>query len=225
MAGKQLPYNWNDEYGARIGLLPRASTATDGSDVQWFDIEPCYFYHPLNAYDLDDGSVVLDAVRYNRMFDKNRQGPNEGASRLERWTLDPDGGKVREETLDDRAQEFPRLNETLQGQRNRFGYAAAFGAYDAEGGVAIKHDLVAGKTVEHSYGPGRATLEPVFVPRDGAKAEDDGWIMSYVYDGTTDRSDVVVLDAQDFAGAPVATIHLPDRVPFGFHGNWVPDEG
>ena len=155
MAGKRLPYYWNDEYGARIGLLPRSSTATDGSDVRWFDIEPCYFYHPLNAYDLDDGSVVLDAVRYQTMFDKNRHGPNEGASRLERWTIDPTEGKVREETLDDRPQEFPRLNETLQGQRNRYGYGATFGALDAGGGPAIKHDLVAGTTVEHDYGPGR----------------------------------------------------------------------
>jgi carotenoid cleavage dioxygenase len=222
MAGKRLPYYWNDEYGARIGLLPRGSTATEGSDVRWFEIEPCYFYHPLNAYDLEDGSLVLDAVRYETMFNQNRQGPNEGASRLERWTIDPVEGKVREETLDDRAQEFPRLNETLQGQRNRYGYGAAFGAYDGDGGPAVKHDLVAGTTVEHDYGNGRKTLEPVFVPREGATDEDDGWVMSYVYDSTTDRSDVVILDAQDFTGDPVATIELPVRVPYGFHGNWVP---
>jgi carotenoid cleavage dioxygenase len=61
------------------------------------------------------------------------------------------------------------------------------------------------------------------VPRTDAAAEDDGWLMSYVYDATTDRSDVVVLHAQDLAAGPVATVHLPQRVPFGFHGNWVPD--
>jgi carotenoid cleavage dioxygenase len=218
MAGTGLPYFWNNEYGARIGLLPRAG---DASDVQWFDIEPCYFYHPLNAYDLDDGRVVLDAVRYDRMFDKNRQGPNETPSRFDRWTLDPAEGKVVEETLDDRGQEFPRLNETLQGQRNRFGYAGAF-AVDASGGPSLKHDLVAGTTEEHDYGKGRSTLEPVFVPRENAKAEDDGYVMSYVYDATTDKSDIVILDAQDFGGDALATIHLPARVPYGFHGNWVP---
>jgi carotenoid cleavage oxygenase len=222
MGGALLPYFWNAEYGARIGLLPRRSTATDGSDVRWFDIDPCYFYHPLNAYDREDGSVVLDAVRYERMFDRNRQGPNEGPSRLERFTIDPAEGKVLEETLDDHVQEFPRMNETLQGRRNRYGYGATFGALDAGGGPAIKHDLVAATSVEHDYGPGRETLEPVFVPREGATDEDDGWVMSYVYDATTDRSDVVILDAQDFTGDPVATVQLPVRVPFGFHGNWVP---
>lgn len=82
---------------------------------------------------------------------------------------------------------------------------------------------MAGATVEHDYGPGRVTLEPVLVPREPDAAEDDGWVLSYVYDATTDRSDVVILHAQDFGCDPVATIHLPQRVPFGFHGNWVPD--
>ena len=75
----------------------------------------------------------------------------------------------------------------------------------------------------HDYGKGRVTLEPVFVPRSDDAAEDDGWIMSYVYDATTDSSDVVILNAQDFTGEPVAVVSLPQRVPFGFHGNWVPD--
>ena len=59
--------------------------------------------------------------------------------------------------------------------------------------------------------------------RDGAVAEDDGWIMSYVYDAERNASDVVILDAQGFSDAPVATISLPVRVPFGFHGNWIAD--
>ena len=190
--------------------------------MRWFDIEPCYVFHPLNAYDLDDGSVVLDAVRHPKMFATDEHGPNEGPPRLERWTIDPGEGKVREETLSDRPQEFPRLNETLQGRRHRFGYGVGVGLEATEHGPAIKHDLVAGMTMEHDYGDGRITLEPVFVPRAGATAEDDGWVMSYVYDANTDRSDVVILDAQDFTGDPVATIELPVRVPFGFHGNWIP---
>ena len=87
----------------------------------------------------------------------------------------------------------------------------------------FKHDLTAGTTTVHYYGPGRVTLEPLFVPRSDTAGEDDGWVMSYVYDAATDRSDVVILDAQDFAADPVATVHLPVRVPFGFHGSWAPD--
>ena len=77
----------------------------------------------------------------------------------------------------------------------------------------------------HDFGAGRAPGEFVFVPAAGGTSEDDGWLMGLVYDNATDRSDSQVLDAHDFTAAPVATVHLPQRVPFGFHGNWVGDAG
>jgi len=215
-----LPYSWNPDYGARVGLLPR--DATSGDATRWCEVDLCFVYHPMNSYDLPDGRVVCDVVRHPKMFDTDRNGPNEGTPSLVRWTIDPAAGRVHEEVLDDRGQEFPRHDERLVGRRNRYGYAAAFGA-GVEHGPALKHDFDAGTTEVHEYGPGRVTLEPVFVPRADDAAEDDGWIMSYVYDATTDSSDVVILHAQDFTGEPVAVISLPQRVPFGFHGNWVPD--
>jgi carotenoid cleavage dioxygenase len=63
----------------------------------------------------------------------------------------------------------------------------------------------------------------LFVARPDAKAENDGWVLAYVYDQNRDASDVVILDAQDFEGLPVATVELPVRVPYGFHGNWIAD--
>jgi len=219
MGGEPFPYVWDPDRPARVGVLP-----LDGgpADVRWCEVEPCYVFHPLNAYDLDDGRVVVDVVRHATVFATDLLGPNEGAPTLDRWTLDPATGRTTEARLDDRGQEFPRLDERRTGRRHRFGYGAAFGD-GVEHGPALKHDLDRGTTEVHHYGPGRATLEPVFVPRSADAAEDEGWVMSYVYDATEDRSDVVVLDAQDFEGEPVAVIHLPRRVPFGFHGNWVPD--
>jgi carotenoid cleavage dioxygenase len=217
--GATFPYLWNPHHEPRVGLLPRNGEA---DDVQWFGVEPCYVFHPLNAYDLPDGRVVLDVVRHPSMFATHRLAPNEGPPTLDRWTLDPRTGTVREERLDDRGQEFPRHDERRIGRPIRYGYTAGF-ARDLEHGPALKHDLVNHKTEVHEYGPGRVTLEPVFVPRAPDAEEDDGWILSYVYDANTDKSDVVILHAQDFQGEPVATIHLPQRVPFGFHGNWVPD--
>ena len=219
MNGARFPYLWDPEYVPRIGLLPREGSA---DDVQWFEIDPCFVYHPLNAYDLPDGSVVLDAVRHPSTFAKDVLGPNDGRTTLDRWTLDPTSGKAREERLDDHSQEFPRHDERILGRPHRYGYGATFEP-GIEFGGAIKHDLVAGTSEEHDFGPGRTCLEPVFVPRTPDAAEDDGWIMAYVYDATADSSDVVILAAQDFTGDPVATIGLPQRVPYGFHGNWVPD--
>jgi carotenoid cleavage dioxygenase len=217
--GHPLPYRWNPAYGARVGLLPREGKA---EEVVWCEVEPCYVFHPMNAYDGADGRVVLDVVRHPRMFATDVLGPNEGPPTLERWTVDPQGGSVKEERLDDRGQEFPRHDERRVGKPYRYGYTADFGAGAAWGGL-LKHDLRDGKREVHREGRARLFMEPVFVPRTPDAEEDDGWVMAYVYDAATDGSDVVILHAQDFAGGPLATIHLPARVPFGFHGNWVPD--
>ena len=217
--GIPLPYRWNPAYGARVGLLPREGRA---EEIVWCEVEPCFVFHAMNAYDAPDGRVVLDVVRHPKMFASDFRGPNEGAPSLERWTLDPHGGSAREERLDDRGQEFPRHDERLVGKPYRYGYTTAFGDRLTFGGL-LKHDLRDGKSETHDEGPARLFLEPVFVPRTPDAAEDDGWILAYLYDAAAGRSDVAILHAQDFSAAPVATIHLPARVPFGFHGSWIPD--
>jgi carotenoid cleavage dioxygenase len=196
------------------------------ADVRWIDVDPCYVFHPMNAYD-DGDSVVVDVPKHATMMRHSRIGPNDGAPPpLERWTIDLAAGKVRAEEVDGRGQEFPRVNETLLGSRHRYGYCVELvetrDAFDSAG--CLKHDFAAGTTEVHEFGAGRLPSELVFVPAADGRSEDDGWLMGYVYDATTDRSDLVILDAHDFTAPPVATVHLPARVPFGFHGSWIADE-
>jgi carotenoid cleavage dioxygenase len=156
------------------------------------------------------------------MFASDLLGPNEGAPTLERWIVDPRGGPVKETRLDDRGQEFPRLDERRVGKPYRYGYTAGFDT-NVTFGALFRHDLREARIEVHGEGPGRTFMEPVFVPRAPGADEDDGYVMAYVHDASTDRADVVILHAQDFESEPLATIHLPARVPYGFHGNWVPD--
>ncbi len=111
----------------------------------------------------------------------------------------------------------------MLGRKHRYGYGATFASDTGalELGDLIKHDLQAGTSSVHSLGDKRSQ-EPVFVARHDGAAEDDGWVMAYVHDPERNAADVVIIDAQDFTAPPVATIHLPVRVPYGFHGNWVP---
>jgi carotenoid cleavage dioxygenase-like enzyme len=224
MRGAPFPYVWNESYAARVGLLPRQGEA---GDVRWCELdEPCYVFHPLNAYDEADGTVVFDVVRHPSVFKTDVIGPSEGPTRLERWTLDPTSGKVRTDVVSDIPQEFPRHDERLVGRRHRYGYSASFAPNDSGGvrfGSLLKIDVDRADTDVHDGGPTTFAMEPVFVPRDPDAAEDDGWVMAYVHDTDRNACDVVILDAQDFSGEPVATVHLPVRVPWGFHGNWVPD--
>jgi carotenoid cleavage dioxygenase len=226
--GNGFPYRWNPDYPARIGVMPREGGA---GDVTWFDIEPCYVFHPLNAYEESagdggaggDGAIVLDVVRYDKVFDQDVRGPSEGHPVLYRWKVDLGTGKVSQEQLDDRMQEFPRVDERLVGRRHRYGYAPRFLEGDDGLGPSelLKHDLDRGTTQAAAFGAGREPGEFVFVPRSADAAEDDGVLMGFVYDAATDRSDLVLLDAAGLG--TVATIQLPVRVPNGFHGNWIPD--
>jgi carotenoid cleavage dioxygenase-like enzyme len=214
--GSGFPYRWDPGYRSRIGLLPRGGVA---DDVSWFDVEPCYVFHPMNAYD-DGTRVVIDVVRYERIFDANRLAPDEVPPTLDRWTIDLVGGRVLEERLDDRSQEFPRVDERLVGRRNRFGYTCTDLEHES---ALVKHDLDRRMSEIRPLPSRGGSFEPVFVPARPDAAEDDGWVLSLVYDADRDGSDLLVVNAADFTGEPQAVVHLPRRVPFGFHGNWVPD--
>jgi carotenoid cleavage dioxygenase-like enzyme len=219
-AGSRVPYGWNREHGARIGVLPR-----DGgdADVLWMDIEPCYVFHPLNAYEAGR-RIVIDVVRHARVFDRDPLTPGESEPALWRWTVDLADGAVTEERLDDAAQEFPRIDDRYRGARNRYGFAVAMrrgGPGTLAGPALHRHDLRDGRTDTHEFGAGRETGEAVFVPRSPDGPEADGWLLSLVYDAATDRSDLVVLDTADFTGPPVAVVHLPVRAPHGLHAAWM----
>lgn len=217
--GADLPFRWDSEYEPRVGLLPRGGEARD---IIWSSVAPNYSYHPMNAFEDADGKVVIDICRYERMFDQDVRGPfGDSLPRLDRWTIDPKTRSVSEQIVDARGQEFPRCHPDLNGKPYRYGYtvAVADGSFPA----IYKHDLQTGTATEFEMGAGRHSAEPVFVPREGAKAEDDGYLMTYVFDQASNTSEFVIVDAQDLTQPALAKIQLPVRVPYGFHGNWVPD--
>lgn len=228
--GVPLPYAWDDAHASRIGLLPR-----QGGDVRWFDVDPCWVFHTINAYD-DGDQVVVDLCRYPKRFVEARLDLG-GPPTLDRWTIDLSSGKVAETRLDDRSQEFPRMDERLTGRPYRFGYTVATRDLDdivypgdteledlpdeAFDNTLIKHDFDRGAQETRRFGRGAYVGEPVFVP--AGEAEDDGYVMALVNDPRRGAADLVILSAQDFTGSPVATVHLPARVPLGFHGSWLTD--
>lgn len=213
-----FPYRWDDSYPARIGVLPREGAA---SEVRWFEIDPCYIFHQANAYE-DGSTIVLDAVRHERVFDNNLLGPTEGAPTMNRWILDLSSGRVSERLFDDRTQEFPRIDERLIGRRHRYAYAPVMDGIDGHpAGTLLKHDLAAGSTASKDFGPGKELGEFVFEPGTPDAAEDDGVLIGFVYDRATDRSNLTFVDAGTLE--TVAAVHLPTRVPHGFHGNWIPE--
>ena len=217
----EMPIRWDDEYPARLGVMPR--TGSD-ADVRWFDIDPCYVFHPLNSYE-DGDRIVLDVARFSHMW---RSGPMDFPSPyLWRWTIDTTTGKVTEEQIDDRSGEFPRVADSVIGLEHRYGYLMGAGegasADDpmTSSGAILKYDRKTGVRTAIQLGAGRQPGEPVFVPAADGTAEDDGYLMTFVYDAGSNTSEFVVFDAQSMSPTPVASVALP-RIPSGFHGSWVP---
>jgi carotenoid cleavage dioxygenase len=217
----EMPIQWDDSYPARLGVMPR--TGGD-ADVRWYDIEPCYVFHPMNAYE-DGDSIVLDVARLSHIWrDSMMDFP---LPELWRWTIDTRTGKVHEEQVDDQPAEFPRVADSVVGLPHRYGYLMAFpdvadfGDPFAMQGAIIKHDRRTGTRSQVDFGRGHMPGEPVFVPAEGAEDEDDGYLMTFVHDADTDTSRFVILDASTMDDTPIASVALP-RVPSGFHGSWIP---
>lgn len=214
--GRALPFTWSEQYGARLGLMPRT-----GGPVRWIEIDPCYVFHVGNAREDDQGRVLLDAVRYTPVeFGKFWQaGSDPATSVLHRWTIDPARSMIAEQQLDDRNVEFPSLNDHHVGRANRYLYAVSAGG---DGGL-VKYDTRTGASISHQLPTRHHVGEAVFVPAQEAVAEDVGWLINIVTPRDGTASSLTVSDATDLAAGPIASVRLPRRVPAGFHGNWIPE--
>ena len=214
MATTGLPILWDESYGARLGVMPRNG---GNDDVVWYEINPCYVFHPLNAYENGD-KIVIDVCRMDDTMKPGSSAP----PMLYRWVIDQTSGRVTETQLDDRVVDFPRVADNVVGLKHQYGYCAAFAGSAPYGEGLIKYDLEAG-TSEYRHLDGGQASEAVFVKDPSASGEDGGFLLSYVYQPEIDQSEVLILNAQDMLGEPVARIQLPVRVPAGFHGNWIGD--
>ena len=210
--GGDYPVVWNDKHISRVGLQ---SKKTD--EIIWIEVNPGFLFHIVNSYENENGQVVLDFCRYERLFDFDNPLPMGQKPFLTRWILDPKAKTCSEEMLDDRPMEFSRVHPDYDGKQHRFGYLLNDGRLNNY----FKYDFEKSETITHDFGESCQAAEPVFIPKKNAKSEDDGFVVGFVYDKTTDLSDFVVLDAQNFSEAPLARITLPQRVPFGFHGSWI----
>ena len=222
MSGDALPFRWDESYGARLGVMPRAG---DSRSVRWFEIDPCFAFHVMNAYEdpSHPDQIVLDVVRYAKLWQKENTSFAE-LPQLHRYRIDLRGERVSVEPLAEPCLEFPQVDPRRIGKAYRFGYALELRPNEGEGpgGVSalLKLDHARGEVEVHNLHPAQQADEVTFVPASPVAGEDQGYLLCYVYDRRSDRSDLVILDARAIDAQPLARIKLPQRVPFGFHGTW-----
>jgi len=220
----QNPYAWEPELGGYVGVMRRDAGV---ASLRWFRAENCYVFHVLNAWD-EGGRILVDVIQYDEapLFPRADGRPADPAAqrgRLVRWTIDPAAGTdaFGRAQLDEMSGEFPRLDERRAGLPNRFGTFVGESRSEGLADTVVWLDLTAGRRAAYTVSAGDALSEPVFVPRSSDAAEGDGWLLAVAWRGAESRSDLLVLDTSGIEKGPVATVRLPHRVPFGFHGNWV----
>jgi carotenoid cleavage dioxygenase len=207
------PWRWDDDHGARFGVIDRSGV---GADVRWFEIEPCHLSHSMNAYE-DGDTIVLTGCRIESMWRAGSTDMGGDLPRMHRWVLDLRSATTTETALDDTTTDYPRVADADVGRSHRFGYSTDF-VMDAEPehGEIYRYDVVSGDRIVHRFPSGHTCGEPV--PVDGTP-----YVLTFAHDRTTGTSYLAVLDGDDLTAEPVAEVHVPVRIPAGFHGSWVSD--
>jgi carotenoid cleavage dioxygenase-like enzyme len=241
-----LPFFWDPDLLERGVHLPRffpdipsrlAIVRRDGTgSVRWFEAEPTYVLHWINAYE-DGDEIVLDGFFQHDPSPPKRDAapaPTHLASvyryldleqmqtRSHRWRFNLVTGQTREESLSDRIMEFGMINGQHSGRPHRYSYNVTGepGWFLFNG--LVKHDLRTGREERYAFGEGVFGSETPFAPRVGSTAEDDGYLVTFTTDVVRDKSECLVFDARDISSGPIARVRLPERISSGTHSCWTP---
>jgi len=206
-----------------MGIMPRTGA---NADVSWFDVDPCFVFHTMNAYENGEDELVVEGCRLASIWADGFSttlptGPPW------RWTFNLTNGTSTEDQISEVSMDFPMIDLRKQGLQHQVHYGLhlieATVDYPVHPEGVIKYDRVTGLTDKWVCGYGAQPDEPLFVPDPNDTGEDAGWLITMVYNRADGISEVVVLDAQQVSKGPIARVKSPRRVPLGFHGLWVPN--
>ncbi|KAK9287763.1 hypothetical protein L1049_017615 [Liquidambar formosana] len=222
--GSPVMYDRNKT--SRFGILPQKDEK--GSGIRWIDVPNCFCFHLWNAWEeyTSDGENVVVVIGscmtpadsiFTEHDDPLRSELSEIRLNLSTCV------STRRVIVAGVNLEAGQVNKRILGRKTRYAYMAIAEPWPKCSGLA-KVDLDTGKMVKLLYGDGRYGGEPCFVPGkksciEGRDEDGDGYIVSFVRDEKEERSELVVVNAWDMG--QVASVRLPARVPYGFHGTFV----
>ncbi len=217
---------WQPTKGTQILVIDRETLTV----VSRGEADPWYQWHFGNSYIDAGGSMVVDVVRYkdfqtNQYLKEVATGQTQTVAKGTLWQLrlDPKSGRLTEmhEVLD-RSCEFPTVALAQAGQAEHSTYLSVHrSGVDMSRelfGAIARFDHQTGTLTEADLGENRYPMEPIYAP--DAQNPDRGWVLTVVFDGDHDSSEVWIFDADHLDTEPVCRLALPGVVPFGFHGTW-----
>jgi all-trans-8'-apo-beta-carotenal 15,15'-oxygenase len=222
---------------AIVYLVPR-----DGSDIIEVEVDAHFNFHFANGFEDEEGNINFDVVKCDSMQLGNSQNMQEPLpvtvdyakdvpySKLVRYTFSADsnsksGYRYSTRELSKTQVDFVSVAPGKSCLQHKFVYAASGSDLTQSSPIQglVKIDCDAGTETKwigerHEY-----LGESIFVAKEGAEEEDDGYLMSFLLNGRSQTTEFVIFDAKDVAQGPISRQLLPTKVPFGLHGNWVPD--
>jgi carotenoid cleavage dioxygenase-like enzyme len=233
LAAGRYKLRFHPEMPTRFAVVPRYGRV---DQIRWFEARPTYLLHVVNAWEEGD-EVVMVGTPYRTHEDEHGRID---ARRLERtihfrqrdfvlyeWRFNLKTGRTTEGVIDDVLNtEFPAINSAYQGRKTQHSYHIIFphgGKEEVRFTGLAKMNHRTGAYAAWSEGPQAFYNEPAFAPRDGSRSEDDGYVVTIVWNPAEQRSEVQVFDARgnEFGRGPIARVPLPRRVPHGFHATFV----
>jgi carotenoid cleavage dioxygenase len=220
-AGQSM-LQWRPGLGTRIGIIP----IDDGPTV-WLDADPFFVFHFANGFERG-GHILIDYVRHDSLA-LGYVSAGQKAPTLHRMNIDLANRAIADLQISDMVTEFPRINDRLDALPTRFVFLPTLTDTlklprppSATFNAMVKADTESGDLVRHDFG-NRIAGEAVFVPRADSRGEDDGYLAVFAFDPVNQASDFILLDAVRIDADPAAVVRLPQRIPQGLHGTWIPN--
>ncbi|MBD1893949.1 carotenoid oxygenase family protein [Coleofasciculus sp. FACHB-129] len=219
---------WQPNLGTQFLVFDRETLSL----VSRGETEPWYQWHFANGYVDTSGSVIVDVVRYedfqtNQYLKEVATGETRTPAKSTLWQihLNPARSQVTsiQEVLD-RHCEFPVVPQHLVGQASPHTYLSVHRQgveiSQEQFGAIARFDAKTGTLEEADLGENRYPSEPIYAP--DALNPEQGWVLTVVYDGNTDTSEVWVMNSDRLSEQPACRLGLPSVIPHSFHGTWKP---
>lgn len=225
-------FSWDPSYKTYVVVIPRKEGV---AGIRWYESPKLVMEtHTMNAW--EEGNLlhlehfISNSGWYSQFPHVSDPNPKEEPPFGQRWTIDLSNpaNEFTVKALVAHPGEMPVVDHRFAGVYCRHIF---FGAINTNLGPmldwgpmgppfnCLAHlDQQTGEIDYYYPGPHASTEEPVFVPKSDAAPEGDGWLISVIGRRDENRSDIVIVDSLNMAAGPVATIQVPFRLRYAFHG-------
>lgn len=210
-------FKWEPQLPTVFGIMSRKDKH---AKIIWIEFEPCQVMHFSNAFE-HNGQIIIDAFKdkESQLFYQSKSG-KPLLTNIVRWEIDLNRKAIKETLYEQCRGGFPRFDERLNGRSYRYGYYAQDIGNKKFLNCINRIDFQTGE--QHAYQLGQdGVSEPVFIPKNKNAREGEGYLLAMRYCERSNTSCLTLFNAEQINDGPMATIQLPCRVPYTFHGNWV----